>query len=242
MKLGTFVVAGMCGMVGLVAGRVSAPGATNVVAAAPPPRVVSPTVVAVVPTQVVDEPAAEPEDDGLDLANVLASAKQQAAELARTHEAIRGHVTDPSGQGLPGVTVIAAASTANAMTAVTDEHGDYEILGLPSASYLVTFYYADQTIERTGIATREVEPTQLDLSLDPNAHPSYGNDFVVNLPAQGRTFDVEIEQDSEYANIPIPGRTFDAVLGAATGSQDDNIGISFSGGTSLENTYIIVQD
>jgi hypothetical protein len=232
----------MCGMVGLVAGRVSAPGTTNVVAAAPAPRVVQ-TFVAVAPTPVIDEPPAadaEPDDDGLDLANVLASAKQQAAELVHTHEAIRGHITDPSGQGLAGVTVIVTGGS-QAMTAVTDDHGDYEVVNLPSASYLVAFYYADQSLERPGIATREIEPTQLDVSIDPNFHPRYEpGDTAIDLPV-ARTFDAVVEDydanipDSEDdVNIVVPGRTFEAALGAAAGSQEDGTGISFSGGTYLD--------
>ena len=40
-------------------------------------------------------------------------------------------------------------------------------------------------------------------------------------------------------NIPVPGRTFEAVLGSAAGKQADSLGVSFSGSTSLENTYYV---
>lgn len=40
-------------------------------------------------------------------------------------------------------------------------------------------------------------------------------------------------------NIPVPGRTFEAALGAAAGSQGDSKGVSFSGGSSLENQYYV---
>jgi len=40
-------------------------------------------------------------------------------------------------------------------------------------------------------------------------------------------------------NIPGPGRTFEEVLGAAAGSQNDGLGVSFSGATTLENVYVV---
>ncbi len=49
-----------------------------------------------------------------------------------------------------------------------------------------------------------------------------------------------ITLDRNYLrNIPVPGRTFEAALGAAAGSQNDGIGTSFSGSTSLENQYYV---
>jgi hypothetical protein len=45
--------------------------------------------------------------------------------------------------------------------------------------------------------------------------------------------------DRDYIrNIPVPGRTFESVL-AAAGSQNDGLGVSISGATSLENVYIV---
>jgi hypothetical protein len=38
---------------------------------------------------------------------------------------------------------------------------------------------------------------------------------------------------------PVPGRTFETTLGAASGSQEDGLGVSFSGVTTLENTYYV---
>src|SRR4029077_8649827 len=46
--------------------------------------------------------------------------------------------------------------------------------------------------------------------------------------------------DKNYIkNIPVPGRTFEAALGAAAGSQNDGLGTSFSGSSSLENQYYV---
>src|SRR5688500_14495643 len=70
-----------------------------------------------------------------------------------TTGAIQGTVTDSkTGEKLPGVTVIAtSASLPQAQTAITDEGGQYKITDLPPGDYLVTFYFADITLERAGI-------------------------------------------------------------------------------------------
>ncbi|MBA2541314.1 MAG: hypothetical protein H0V17_16860 [Deltaproteobacteria bacterium] len=39
--------------------------------------------------------------------------------------------------------------------------------------------------------------------------------------------------------IPVPGRTFESALGSSAGSQRDGHGVSFSGSTSIENTYYV---
>jgi len=51
---------------------------------------------------------------------------------------------------------------------------------------------------------------------------------------------LESDADEKRMIDGIPtGRTFEAVLGAAAGSQSDGVGVSFSGSTSLENTYYV---
>ncbi|MEO8845714.1 MAG: carboxypeptidase-like regulatory domain-containing protein [Kofleriaceae bacterium] len=263
MQLGTLVIAGLFGTAGLVAGRMSAPTAPIVIAAAPR---VAPMVI-VAPTPVVahevagddidaDEPTgdpadpADPADDeagGTDLAAVLANLHDQAASRP-DRLAVLGQVTDLTEQPVVGCTVIVTGPNLDGtQTAITDEHGNYRVVGLPAGYYSVTFYYADQTIERTQIASREIEATQLDLSMDPNGHaerPVYEPPTIE--PEQGITIDyddtVTFEGDDYIENLPVPGRTFGSVLGAAAGSQDDSIGVSFTGVTSLENTYVIDED
>ena len=46
--------------------------------------------------------------------------------------------------------------------------------------------------------------------------------------------------DRNYVrNIPVPGRTFEATLGAAAGGQNDGVGVTFSGSSTLENQYYV---
>jgi hypothetical protein len=251
MQVGTLVIAGMCGMVGLVAGRASAPAAPIVIASAPrvaPTVLVAPTPVVaheVADDVVADVEPADDEGDGTDLAAVLANLHDQAASRP-DRLAVLGRVTDPFDQPVPGCTVIVAGpNLESTQTAITDEHGNYRIVGVPAGYYTVTFYFADQTIERTDVASREIEATQLDLLLDPNAHPPPPPPIYYEPEQEGFTVDYEgdppnFEGGDEYIrNIPVPGRTFEAVLGAAAGSQNDSIGVTFSGGSSIENTYVI---
>ncbi len=46
--------------------------------------------------------------------------------------------------------------------------------------------------------------------------------------------------DADYSrNVPVPGRTFSSALGTAPGSAGDDLGVSFSGSTSLERSYVV---
>ncbi|HEX5060388.1 MAG TPA: carboxypeptidase-like regulatory domain-containing protein, partial [Kofleriaceae bacterium] len=76
-----------------------------------------------------------------------------AAAQSSTAGAIQGVVTDgKSGEKLAGVTVIVTSpALAQTQTAITDENGAYQVGALPPGEYLVTFYYADITVERSGI-------------------------------------------------------------------------------------------
>jgi hypothetical protein len=241
MQVRALVIAGLFGMVGLVAGRASAPATPIVIAAAPR---VAPTVV-VAPTPVVaqvvaddgvaadDAPSDTTDDDGggTELAFVLAKLHDQAASRPE-RLAVLGQVTDPTGRPVPGCTVIIAGPNLDTVqTAITDDQGNYRIVDVPAGYYTVTFYYADQTIERTQIASREIEATQLDLSLDPDARPSR----PIGDPSYEPSF-----EDNEVRNVPVPGRVFGDVLGVAAEGQNDPIEVSFSGcANTLENTYVI---
>src|SRR5580765_4672638 len=72
---------------------------------------------------------------------------------SNTTGAVQGQVTDANtGEKLAGVTVIATSpAMQGTQTAITDENGFYKINELPPGEYLVTFYYADLTLERNGV-------------------------------------------------------------------------------------------
>ncbi len=166
-----------------------------------------------------------------------------ARAQSSTTGAIQGVVKDKgSGDALPGVTIIATSpALSQSQTAITDDKGEYKISDIPPGDYLVTFYYADITVERTGVHVGVGKTTPVFQDLD----QTKAGGEVVHVHAVAPTIDPTstnqgITLDKNYLkNIPVPGRTFDAVLGAAAGSQGDALGVAFSGSTSLENEYIV---
>jgi outer membrane receptor protein involved in Fe transport len=166
-----------------------------------------------------------------------------ASAQSDTTGAIQGTVTDQKdGSALAGVTVIATSpSLAQTQTAITDEKGTYKINDLPPGDYLVTFYYADITVDHANIHVGIGKATPVFQKIN----QAQAGGEVVHVTATAPTIDPTsttqgITIDKNYIkNIPVPGRTFEAALGAAAGSQGDAMGTSFSGSSSLENQYYV---
>ena len=99
-----------------------------------------------------------------------------AAAQSSTTGAIQGVIVDSSsGEKLAGVTVIATSpSLAQAQTAITDDSGGYKISDLPPGDYLVTFYYADITLERGGIRVGVNKVTPVFQKLNQEAAKRHG--------------------------------------------------------------------
>ncbi len=166
------------------------------------------------------------ESEGEDLGALIAQAQQRSAELALTHNAIVGQVTDThTGEELAGVTVIVSGpQLVGAQTAITDEHGAYRVTSLPSGSYLVTFYYGELTVEHGNVTVSSLDVTPLLERLDP---ASIRSQPVVITMDEGVTF------SGDYVrNIPV-ARTFESVLGDADGT------LSFSSTDGVDNTYLV---
>jgi Carboxypeptidase regulatory-like domain len=175
MQLGTIVLAGVCGVVGLVAGRASAPTGPIIIAAAPPP--VAPVIV-VAPTPAVEDPERadnETDDgDGTDVAEVLATLNEQATATPTPAGEVLGRITDWHDEPAVGCTVVAMSpNLVGEQVVITDEHGDYDITKLPPGYYSLTMYYNDNTFVRTDIAMREIEPTHFDVALSPPPRDDY---------------------------------------------------------------------
>ncbi len=138
------------------------------------------------------------------------------------HAMVGGNVRDVvSGGAVAGVTVIATSpALEHTQAVITDENGDYAITELPPGEYVITFYYAEITMERPGIVLDAGASLHFPLVLDPDERP-------------------HVALSDPPINIPIPGRTFEDALGGAAGSQCDCDGVSFTGVTSMENTDVI---
>src|SRR6478735_2622671 len=168
-----------------------------------------------------------------------------SAALAQsgTTGAIKGGVVDAkTGEKLAGVTVIVTSpAISQTQTAITDENGTYQVGQLPPGDYLVTFYYADITVERSGIHVGIEKTTPVFQKLNTQAAGGETIKIQDTAPTIDPTSTTQgITIDKNYMkNIPVPGRTFESALGAAAGSQGDGVGISFSGSSSLENQYYV---
>jgi hypothetical protein len=201
---------------------------------ADPPAVATPIAVALVaPTRAPSFPPAAPSlapptaaaTDLQALVGVLAegievdeprSSRPSADPMQST---IAGVVRDlETGDTLAGVTVIATSpALTGELVAITDENGGYELTALP-ATYTVTLYWVDNTLEETDVVVSA-------------GHAIYLADTMPTLREPPPTIDGQ--------TIQIPSRTFEAVLGAAAGSQEDGPGVTFSGECLTENSYVI---
>ena len=140
---------------------------------------------------------------------------------------VRGRITDArTGESLPGVTItVASPVLEGTQAAVTDEDGNYTMPTLPPGEYVVTFYYLELAVERSGVTVATNKTTPVFQKLDvtsagaPRIEPSIHGGITI---------------DTDYIrNIPT-SRTFGGML-----SNTDLEGVSFSGVTSFENHYVV---
>jgi hypothetical protein len=174
---------------------------------------------------------------------LLVAAASPAAAQNATTGAIQGVVTDAaSGDGLAGVTVVVTSpALQGTQSAITDGSGVYKITNLPPGMYSATFYYSDITVRRNniGVGINRTTPGYVKMNT------SQAGGEVIVIDDKAPTVDVTstnqgIRLDQDYTrNIPVPGRTFESALGAAPGSSGDGMGVSFSGSSSLENSYVV---
>lgn len=157
--------------------------------------------------------------------------------------AIQGTVTDrETGENLAGVTVVATSPALNGtQSAITGGDGTYLISELPPGDYTVTYYYSDITVLMQSQQVVAGKTTPVYASINTTSAGGEVIDIAGSAPivdttttSQGVTLDSNFTQ-----NIPVTGRTFESALGAAAGTQNDGIGVSFSASMSLENTYVV---
>ena len=159
-----------------------------------------------------------------------------------TTGAVRGEVKDvATGESAIGATVvITSPALQGTRTEITDESGSYYLSNLPPGDYLISVQYLDVRVERTNVLVRLGQVSKVNI----NVNSQQGKGEVVRVEGRAPLIDQQSTKtgttvSEEYTkNVPT-GRTFGEVLGAASGSQDDTYGVSFSGSTSVENTYIV---
>jgi hypothetical protein len=176
---------------------------------------------------------------------------------------ITGLVMSVSGDSIEGVLVELLVDGAPFENTTSDGMGQY-VLAVPPGPYRMQFRYDDWLSEhdivaiegeRTWANSMVVErrftevTTEVTISEDlVRNHPIAPRVFI---PTESRsvhcggsstnnTYYVEgISNEGTTWTIPVEGRTFEGVLGAAVGSQGDDLGVTFSSSTLVENTYIV---
>ena len=169
--------------------------------------------------------------------------EQDAHAQSSTTGAVRGVVKDKAtGEAVIGATVVISGPALQGQQAeITDENGQYVVQNLPPGTYVVTVFYNDAQFDRPNVLIQVGKQVVVNVSI--NTAEAVGGETIV---VEGRAPIVDQGSTktgptitSEYTeNIPV-GRTFAAVLGTAAGSQQDTYGVSFSGSTSVESTYIV---
>tara|TARA_R110002096_G_scaffold408075_3_gene607044 strand:+ start:18411 stop:21779 length:3369 start_codon:yes stop_codon:yes gene_type:complete len=158
-----------------------------------------------------------------------------------TTGAITGTVKDKAtGELLAGVTVvITSVERKNNYNAITSEGGRFKVDSLPPGNYSVLLIYGD-TKSKMSVRVNIGKSQQLFPKLDLT---QLGGETVT---IQGRalidttkTTQGKVIGRSFLENLPIPGRSFESALETAAGTQDDGVGVSFSGSSSLENQYVV---
>jgi hypothetical protein len=174
---------------------------------------------------------------------VLVTLHGEARAQSSTAGAIQGTVKEQgNGQGMVGATVVATSpALQGSQSAITDDNGQFKLSNLPPGIYVVKFYYAEAVVTRTNIEVSVNRVTPVHVKFDTDA--AGGEEIIIEdaaptIDPTSTTQGITLDQDYTE-NIPIPGRTFESALGAAAGTQGDALGVSFSGSTSLENSYVV---
>lgn len=159
-----------------------------------------------------------------------------------TSGAISGAVKDKATQeALVGVTVvITSLRQGNQYTAITNEKGNFKVASLVPGEYSVLFVYGDIKNQMPSIRVNIGKVSQLYPRLDLTALATQ-TVIIEGRPVIDTTKTTQgIVLDKDFINnLPLAGNTFESVIGSAAGAQDDGVGVSFSGSTSLENQYVV---
>jgi hypothetical protein len=168
------------------------------------------------------------------------------AQGSATVGSLRGTINDKaSGESAPGATVVATSPALQGeQVVITDENGQYFITSLPPGVYTLTVYYNEATFSKGNVLVQVGKEAVININVDSGISATKPKGEVIEISGsapivdQGSTKTGVTITDEFTRNVPT-GRTFGAVVGGAAGAQGDFYGVSFSGATSLENTYIV---
>jgi hypothetical protein len=173
---------------------------------------------------------------------LLGALQGSARAQSATAGAVQGVVSDKAtGEAMAGVTVVVTSSALQGtQSAISEGNGFYKITNLPPGMYVVTFYFGEIVTKRTDVVVNANKTTPVFVKIDTT---QTGGEVIeikgtANIDTTSTTQGITLDRNYTK-NIPVPGRTFEDALGAAAGSAGDELGVSFSGSTSLENQYIV---
>src|SRR6202167_183597 len=149
------------------------------------------------------------------LASIIAALLLATSLLAQNAE-LSGLITDPAGLAVPGARVVVqSADTSATRTVSSNKQGEYSVPALRPGPYNLTIEANGfKTIHQTGVAVEVDQRAQLDFALtigsntesitvqgsapllnisDASVSTVIGNQFVENLPLNGRSFSSLIE-------------------------------------------------
>lgn len=166
----------------------------------------------------------------------------QAAAQSSTTGVVRGAIVDKATKDpVIGATVSVTGPALQGQQAeITDENGQFTIANLPPGNYVLTVFYNNQQFNRPNVLIEVGKQAFVRVPIDTSIQSSEVIELEGRTPIvdQGSTKTGSTITDDYTRNIPV-GRTFGAVLGTAAGTQGDTYGVSFSGATSSENTFIV---
>jgi len=158
-----------------------------------------------------------------------------------TAGAIQGTVTDEA-TGVPMllVTVVATSPALQGQASeFTDASGQYYLSNLPPGNYSLVFVYGDAKVKRENVQVSIGKVTNANAKINQQATEIVTIKERAPAIDAGSTKQGTTLQQDYMKNVPSRGRTYEGVLGAAGGSQNDLYGVSFSGSTSVENSYVV---
>ncbi len=169
--------------------------------------------------------------------------QRTAYAQSATTGAVRGIIKDSkTGEALIGVTIVVTSpALQGTQSAVSDEHGLYFITSLPPGIYTISFYYADAQVNTKGVRVNANGTTTHNAAINTDA----GKSEVINIKARAPQIDISTTQQGLrirkdiLAKLPVAGRSFEGAALQAAGTRPNGVGVSISGSSSVQNTYVV---
>lgn len=165
-----------------------------------------------------------------------------ASAQSSTTGAVRGRILDKGTKdGVGYATVVVQGPALQGQQAeISDESGAFQFSNLPPGVYTLTIFHNDAQFSRPNVVVEVGKQAFISVPIDTSVRASEVIELEGRAPIvdQGSTKTGTTITDEYTTRIPT-GRTFGGVLGTAAGTQGDQYGVSFSGSTSSESTYII---